>query len=85
MAEESLQVSVARAFGEVLRDHRKHAQLSQEKLAEASELDRTYISFLERGVRQPSLVTLIKLGRALGVPVSDLVSEVQERVGHLQQ
>lgn len=41
-------------FGQVLRSTRKKQKMSQEKLAFQSNLDRTYISMLERGVHQPT-------------------------------
>jgi transcriptional regulator with XRE-family HTH domain len=65
------------AFGEVLRRHRKHRGLSQERLAQLSGLDRTFVSLLERGGRQPSLSTLLRVAAALGVRASDLVREVE--------
>ncbi|GCA72148.1 hypothetical protein MiYa_03698 [Microcystis aeruginosa NIES-2519] len=46
--------------------------LSQERLAEAANLDRTYISLLERGKRNPSLLCLISLCRALNISLSEL-------------
>ena len=48
-----------------LRTHREQAGLSQEKLAERCDLDRTEISLLERGKRLPRLDTLVLLARGL--------------------
>jgi transcriptional regulator with XRE-family HTH domain len=64
------------AFGIVLRDLRQARSLSQEALALESELDRTFISLLERGLRQPSLTTILQLAGPLGVAPEDLVAEV---------
>jgi transcriptional regulator with XRE-family HTH domain len=64
------------AFGIVLRDLRQARSLSQEALALESELDRTFISLLERGLRQPSLTTILQLAGPLGVAPDDLVAEV---------
>ncbi len=64
-------------FGRVLRQFRKNSNFSQEKLSQESGLDRTYISLLERGLRQPTLTTLLKLGAALGVSTADLVAKVE--------
>lgn len=61
------------AFGEALRRARKRAKISQEKLALDSGLDRTFISALERGVRQPTLNTLFGLSRTLNVAPHVLV------------
>jgi transcriptional regulator with XRE-family HTH domain len=61
------------SFGRVLRQARTGCGLTQEKLALDSGLDRTFISLLERGLRQPSLTTLVQLADALGAEASDLV------------
>lgn len=66
------------AFGKVLRRFRKRAHLSQEKLASESSLDRTYISLLERGLRQPSLTTILNLAESLQISSSDLITSVSE-------
>ena len=57
----------ARAFGEVLRTARLGAEFTQEHLAEAADIDRTYPSMLERGLREPTLGMVIRLARALEV------------------
>jgi transcriptional regulator with XRE-family HTH domain len=74
-------VSIAAAFGEVLRDCRLKAGLSQEALAGIAEVDRTYVSLLERGLRQPTLHTLFNLARALSVSPSTMVSRTSALVG----
>lgn len=66
------------AFGRVLQRHRRAKGLSQERLAIVSRLDRTFISLLERGQRQPSLSTLLRVAKALDVSAADLVSQVEE-------
>ena len=71
---------MAKAFGEVLKEHRLRAGLSQEALAHQASLERTYISFLERGLRQPSLRVLIALGDPLGVAAHELVRQVELRL-----
>lgn len=68
------------AFGKVLRTARKSVGLSQEKLALKVGLDRTYISMLERGLRQPSLTTIFLLCPALNMSSAEMVSRVQEQL-----
>lgn len=68
---------IVKVFGQVLRELREENKTSQEKLAELADLDRTYISLLERGLRQPTLTTLFKLSMALGIKPSELVEKVQ--------
>ncbi len=68
-------------FGKELRKARTAVGISQEKLALKVGLDRTYISMLERGLRQPSLTTIFLLSPALGLRSVDLVARVQEQMG----
>lgn len=60
------------AFGKRLRTVRVRVHISQEALADLADLDRTYISLLERGKRNPSLACVASLARALNVTVSEL-------------
>ena len=71
--------SLELAFGRVLRGMRRRASFSQETLALECDLDRSYISILERGLHQPSLRTVFKLANVLGVPPSDLVKGVEKK------
>lgn len=64
----------ARAFGNALRDARRAAGLTQEKLAELGDLDRTYPSLLERGLRTPTFVVIIDLAKALKTDPIELFS-----------
>ena len=59
-------------LGEKLKKLRLDKNISQEKFAELTELDRTYISGLERGLRNPSYLILKKLALALDVNPSEL-------------
>lgn len=70
-------MDLAQAFAIVLKKHRKAAGLSQEKLAELCELERTYISFLERGLRKPSLNMTFRFAEVFGIKASELVEEVE--------
>jgi transcriptional regulator with XRE-family HTH domain len=69
-----------KAFGLVLRDYRKAKGLSQQELALESGYDRAFLSRLERGVRRPSLTTLILLARLLSVPSDAFLREVEARL-----
>jgi len=69
--------AVARAFGIALRELRTARGLSQEALAAAAGIDRTYPSLLERGVRAPTLVVVDRLARALGISPSHLLERFQ--------
>jgi transcriptional regulator with XRE-family HTH domain len=60
-------------FGEKLREIRLKVGVSQEKLAELSGLHRTYVSTVERGLRNISLENIEKLAEALDVELRDLM------------
>jgi len=66
-------------FGTALRRARVDAGLSQEALAEISGLDRTYVSGAERGTRNPSLATLVRLCDGLGISLSSLLAGIDGR------
>lgn len=65
------------AFGMVLKKLRSALNLSQEKLGFSCGLDRTFISLLERGKRQPSLTSILALADALGVPPEELLRKTR--------
>ena len=64
------------ALGRNLRRQREKREFTQEKLGELAELDPTYISGIERGIRNPSLLSLLRIAKGLGVPVADLCKGV---------
>lgn len=76
--ERSNEVLVA-AFADTLRDHRERAGLTQEALAERSDLSARFVSFLETRRRQPSLTTLLAISQGLGTSMTTLVDEVEHR------
>ena len=59
-------------FGKNVKSLRNKRQISQEKLAELSDLDRTYISSVERGQRNVSILNIIKIAEALNVKIYSL-------------
>jgi transcriptional regulator with XRE-family HTH domain len=67
--------TIHRAFGRVLREYRLKSTLSQEDLALAAGIDRTFVSLLERGKRQPTLQTIFRLAKVLGVSPATLVAK----------
>ncbi len=64
-------------FGAAVRKLRLLRGLSQEELAEATGLHRTYIGGIERGERNPSLVNIVRLAAALRVSPSELVAGIE--------
>jgi len=66
-----------RAFGSVLRECRRNAGISQERLAEAAGLDRSFISLVERGIQSPNIVVLLRIADVLGVAGSELIAQTE--------
>lgn len=61
-------------IGNRIRELRLDADLSQEKLSFACDLDRTYIGSVERGERNISVINLRKIAQALNIEVSALLN-----------
>ena len=64
-------------FGESVRERRVAAGLTQEELAERAAIHRTYLSDVERGGRNLSLVNVEKLSAALKLPLAELFRRVE--------
>jgi len=68
-------------FAKVLRTLRRERGLSQDALADATDLSRPYISQLERALKSPSLRILARLAAALDVSVSEMMILVEREMG----
>ena len=66
------------ALGEAVRTLRSDAGMSQEQLAEGAGTDLTQVGGIERGVRNPSYTTLLRLARALGTTVGQVTTLADE-------
>ena len=65
-------------FGIAVRQLRESRGWSQEMLASHSDLHRTYVGEVERGLVTPSLITVHKLASALGIKAADLLLKVDQ-------
>lgn len=70
--------ALATRFGAVVRQLREGQGWSQEKLAEHADLNRSYLGEIERGDAIPSLATIAKLAKALGLHLSALLARCEE-------
>ena len=68
--------TVLAALGQNVRQRRETRELTQEKLAEKAGLDPTYISGIERGLRNPGIKNVAKLAKALGFTTAELCKGV---------
>jgi transcriptional regulator with XRE-family HTH domain len=69
-----------KAFGLVIREMRKAKGLSQEGLSDEASIDRSFLSQVETGRKQPSLLTIFQLAAALHVDASELLRQVESRI-----
>lgn len=66
-------IQILKNFGNKVRQFREKQHLSQEKLADLANLHRTYIGLIERAEKNPSLITIYKIAKALNVDINDLI------------
>ena len=72
-------MDVRQLFGTNVRRLRQARGLSQEQFGFAAGIDRTYVSGVERGIRNPSLVLAQKFADALEVPLALLLDETEKK------
>jgi len=65
-------------FGNAVRESRKAVAISQEELADRTEIHRTYIGGIERGERNPTLLMISRIAKALGVSASHLLKLAED-------
>ena len=66
-------MDICSKFGKRVRKARKQLGISQEELAHESDSNRTYISDVERGTRNPSIEVVERIAKALGVTMGSLL------------
>jgi len=64
-------------FGHALREIREEHDISQERLALEAGFDRTFVSLLERGLRSPTIRTVVKLAEVLKVKPSAIIQRME--------
>ena len=72
-------MDIRRQLGLNLQRLRREKGWSQEELAFEAELHRTYVSGVERGVRNPTIVIVARIAKALGVATAVLLGDVKHR------
>jgi ribosome-binding protein aMBF1 (putative translation factor) len=68
--------SVSSAVGKSLKKRRLSSNISQVNLAAKAELDRAYISRIERGIANPSIISLANICYALGITLAEFFSDI---------
>ena len=67
-----MNTKILKNFGQQVRKKRLAAGFSQEEFAEKLGIHRTYVSFIERGIRNPSLIMIFKISKVLKVKMSEM-------------
>lgn len=73
--------SISELFGTAVRKRRVSAGFSQEKLAELAGIHPTYVSMVERGIRNPTLDVSARIAKALKIALPKLIEEAQQQRG----
>ncbi|ATU63324.1 helix-turn-helix domain-containing protein [Piscinibacter gummiphilus] len=73
----SFEPDVARLLGQVIRSAREVQGIAQDAFALRAGIDRSYYGKLERGERQPTVGLLLRIGRALEIPASELLAHLE--------
>lgn len=67
-------------FGETIRELRQNKNIAQEKLANLAGIDRTYMSAIERGLKNPSLKVIFQIADGLEMNASEIIEELEKRI-----
>ena len=65
------------ALGTAIKSLRKTHGLSQEELAHRSNVDRSYMSSIERGMQNPGVMTVVQIAAGIGVSVAELAAKAK--------
>lgn len=71
------QTDLMKALGVAVKTARVRLGLSQEGLADRAQLDRSYMSQIERGIKNATLASIYRIAKALGIDASDLVRRME--------
>lgn len=72
--------TLRQTISKVIFDARSNSGLSQQKLGNIADVDRSYISEIERSMRTPTLYTLFRIAKALNIEPQMLVAKIQDHV-----
>lgn len=70
----------SKIVGQVINEYRRKKGVSQEVLSGLADIGRTHLSAIERGERKPTLETLYRICSAMGIPMSTIVLEIENRI-----
>lgn len=67
-------------IGEVIHRYRMQSGLSQDQLVDKIDMSKAFLSEIERGIKMPSVETLFRISKALGVNASEIVVEIEKEL-----
>jgi len=70
--------------GSVIGELREKKGITQEVLSGLSDIGRTHLSAIERGLRKPTLETLFRISQALDINMSDIAIKIEEKMDKMQ-
>lgn len=79
-ARKAAKKAIALAIGKVIAAKRVSAEMSQEELAERIDSTRSYVSDLERGVKEPCLGMIMRLAKAFDQTASEFLHGIDQKV-----
>ena len=82
---QELREATQSVLGEIIVELRNKADLSQEDLAYESGVNRSFMSKIETGQTAVSLLTLMRLGKTLGVKTSDIIIALEKKMEEVRQ
>ena len=75
--------NVNASLGKIIAGLRQSAGLSQEELADRAGIHRTYVSQIERGLKSPTIIMLLKVSRALDAAPSKIMRQLEAQIGDI--
>jgi len=69
----------AKIVGNIIQQYRENKGMSQEVLSGLADIGRTHLSAIERGERKPTLETFYRIGIALNIKPSEILSSIEEK------
>jgi transcriptional regulator with XRE-family HTH domain len=68
-------------IGKVIRQYRIESDLSQDQLVDKIDMSKAYLSEIERGLKMPSMETLFRISKAMGVEAWKIVRDIEGEMG----
>lgn len=78
-------MNVEKALARILKRLRRERHISQEQLAVKSSINRSYVSQMERGLGNPTLLVMLRIAQAMNITFTELASLIEQEVQKRKQ